>query len=231
MNEDIFNMAVRKFLKKVGVTSQREIEQAVREAVQAGRSLQTLVAQPFDYRSERAPGVNLHIFQRVQTAQLGYALALNGELAAGEAMAAATPLDCYRCVRIRGQIATLKGDRKGAEHWFGEAARLGPSLPFAHAEWGQMLVEAGDPAAAIPKLKEANKRGPRFADPLVYWGEALMAQGDFKGAVAKFAEANTYAPKWDRLHQKWGEALSKLGKVEEARAQAALAASLKAANR
>ena len=37
MNEDIFNMAVRKFLKKVGVTSQREIEQAVREAVQAGR--------------------------------------------------------------------------------------------------------------------------------------------------------------------------------------------------
>lgn len=30
-------MEVRKFLKKVGVTSQREIEKAVREAVQAGR--------------------------------------------------------------------------------------------------------------------------------------------------------------------------------------------------
>jgi hypothetical protein len=37
MNEDTFNMEVRKFLKKVGVTSQREIEQAVREAVKAGR--------------------------------------------------------------------------------------------------------------------------------------------------------------------------------------------------
>jgi len=36
MNEDIFNMEVRKFLKKVGVTSQREMEKAVREAMQAG---------------------------------------------------------------------------------------------------------------------------------------------------------------------------------------------------
>ena len=31
MDEDRFNMAVRKFLKEVGVTSQREIERVVRE--------------------------------------------------------------------------------------------------------------------------------------------------------------------------------------------------------
>ncbi len=37
MNEDTFNMDIRKFLKKVGVTSQREIEQAVRAAVTDGR--------------------------------------------------------------------------------------------------------------------------------------------------------------------------------------------------
>ncbi len=37
MNEDKFNMEVRKFLKKVGVTSQREIEQAVREALDTGK--------------------------------------------------------------------------------------------------------------------------------------------------------------------------------------------------
>ena len=37
MNEDAFNMEVRKFLKKVGITAQREIEQAVREAIAAGR--------------------------------------------------------------------------------------------------------------------------------------------------------------------------------------------------
>ena len=37
MNEDALNLSVRKFLKKVGVTSQREIEQAVRAALGGGR--------------------------------------------------------------------------------------------------------------------------------------------------------------------------------------------------
>jgi hypothetical protein len=37
MNEDAFNMSLRKFLKKVGVTSQREIEEAVRAAIGDGR--------------------------------------------------------------------------------------------------------------------------------------------------------------------------------------------------
>ena len=37
MNEDKFNTSLRGFLKKVGITSQREIEKAVRDAVAAGR--------------------------------------------------------------------------------------------------------------------------------------------------------------------------------------------------
>lgn len=37
MNEDVFNMSIRKFLKKVGVTAQREIETAVRDAVDSGK--------------------------------------------------------------------------------------------------------------------------------------------------------------------------------------------------
>ena len=37
MNEDTLNIEVRKFLKRVGVTSQREIESAVCRAVEAGR--------------------------------------------------------------------------------------------------------------------------------------------------------------------------------------------------
>ncbi len=36
MDEEIFNMSVRKFLKKLGVTAQREIEIAVREQLEAG---------------------------------------------------------------------------------------------------------------------------------------------------------------------------------------------------
>ncbi|MCW5698911.1 MAG: hypothetical protein KIT00_03620 [Rhodospirillales bacterium] len=37
MDEDVLNMSLRKFLKKVGVTSQREIEMAIRAAAAAGR--------------------------------------------------------------------------------------------------------------------------------------------------------------------------------------------------
>jgi hypothetical protein len=37
MNEDRFNSSLRGFLKKVGITSQREIEKAVRDAVASGR--------------------------------------------------------------------------------------------------------------------------------------------------------------------------------------------------
>ncbi|HZY16908.1 MAG TPA: DUF6494 family protein [Ramlibacter sp.] len=34
MNDEVFNLSVRKFLKVVGVNSQREIEQAVARALQ-----------------------------------------------------------------------------------------------------------------------------------------------------------------------------------------------------
>jgi Family of unknown function (DUF6494) len=37
MNEDVLNTSLRRFLKTVGVTSQREIEKAVRDAVASGR--------------------------------------------------------------------------------------------------------------------------------------------------------------------------------------------------
>jgi hypothetical protein len=37
MNEDAFNASIRKFLKTLGVTAQREIEKAVRQAIAEGR--------------------------------------------------------------------------------------------------------------------------------------------------------------------------------------------------
>ena len=37
MNEDVVNMEIRKFLKKVGITSQREIEKALQDADAAGK--------------------------------------------------------------------------------------------------------------------------------------------------------------------------------------------------
>jgi hypothetical protein len=37
MNEETFNLSIRKFLKKVGIGSQREIEQAVNKAIEEGK--------------------------------------------------------------------------------------------------------------------------------------------------------------------------------------------------
>ena len=48
MDESSFNMAVRKFLKEIGVTSQREIERVVREGKVEGLELRlrmTLTAE------------------------------------------------------------------------------------------------------------------------------------------------------------------------------------------
>ena len=36
MDDEVFNLSLRKFLKTVGVSSQREIEQAVAKAIQDG---------------------------------------------------------------------------------------------------------------------------------------------------------------------------------------------------
>jgi len=57
MNEEVLNTTVRKFLKKVGVTSQREIELAVRDALANGRlkGNETLLAKA----TIRIEGLNL----------------------------------------------------------------------------------------------------------------------------------------------------------------------------
>ena len=58
MDEDRFNMEVRKFLKEVGVTSQREIERVVREGQVHGGKLKlrmTLTSEnsPLEHVIER----------------------------------------------------------------------------------------------------------------------------------------------------------------------------------
>jgi hypothetical protein len=57
MNEETLNATVRKFLKKVGITAQREIEMAVRDAVAEGRlkGNESLVAKA----TIRVDGLNL----------------------------------------------------------------------------------------------------------------------------------------------------------------------------
>ncbi len=149
--------------------------------------------------------------------QLAYARARTGDLAGAQTMIAATPLDCYLCVRERARIAELAGDRAAADRWSAEARRQGPSLPFAFAERGQMLMARGDPAGAIAFYEQAVERGPRWADPQKFWGDALAARGDEAGAIRKYRAAADRAPQWGALHLAWGRALEAQGKRDQAR--------------
>jgi tetratricopeptide (TPR) repeat protein len=154
------------------------------------------------------------------------AKARTGDLAGAEAVIAATPADCYDCMRARGVIAALASQAARADSWFARAVHDAPSIPFAYEDWGRSLLDRGKPDAAIEKFKASNAKGPHFADPLEGWAEALMAQNQSHLALAKFAEAEKYAPNWGRLHLKWGEALVYAGKRDEAKAQFARAAQL-----
>ena len=127
---------------------------------------------------------------------------------------------------MRGRIDATEKNGAGAAFWFARAAELAPSIPFAFADWGQALLERGQPDAAIEKFKLSSAKGPHFADPLEGWGEALMAKNQSHLALAKFAEADKYAPTWGRLHLKWGEALVYAGKKDEAKTQFVRAAGL-----
>jgi tetratricopeptide (TPR) repeat protein len=127
------------------------------------------------------------------------AMARTGDLAGAEALISTTPLDCYLCVRVRGQISTIKRDWAAAERWYSEAVRQAPSLPFAFSEWGEMRIAKGDIDGAVEKFEAAHQKTPHFADALKSWGDALAHQGKTKAAIAKFDEALEYAPNWKEL--------------------------------
>ncbi|HWY16671.1 MAG TPA: hypothetical protein VNX86_16165 [Rhizomicrobium sp.] len=157
---------------------------------------------------------------------LAVAQARTGQFTQAHATLDRTPGDCVPCETARGDIDALEKNPNGAEFWFARAIHDAPSLPFADADWGAMLLSDGDYDGAIAKFTLANQKGPRFADPLEMWGEALMAKHRSDLALAKFEEANKYAPNWGRLHLKWGEALFYAGHRDEAPKQFAIASAL-----
>jgi tetratricopeptide (TPR) repeat protein len=165
---------------------------------------------------EFAPRLERLRVQILATPLLAHALAANGDLAAARKSIDSTPSDCYGCLRERANIDALADNPDGATYWFARAIAEAPSIPFAFADWGAMLLAKGDYDLAIERFREANQKGPHFADPLEMWGEALMLKNRSDLALAKFEEANKYAPNWGRLHLEWGKALVYAGRKDEA---------------
>jgi tetratricopeptide (TPR) repeat protein len=147
-------------------------------------------------------------------------------VAEAEKLIAQTPEDCDECMRDRAWVAAAQRDWAEMARDFSVVGARSPHIPFAEADWGEILLRKGDYDAAIAKFKEANAKSPHFADPLEMWGEALIAKNRSDLALAKFEEADKNAPNWGRLHLKWGEALFYMGKPEESKRQFAIAANL-----
>ena len=144
-------------------------------------------------------------------------LARLGRAAEAEALLAPFEPDCYPCLVARGEVAAAKGDQAAARRWFGEAARQGPSLPFAHAALGRMLLGTGDHAGAAAAFAEAHRIEPRWADPLKHWADLLSLQRNWPEAARRYGQAAERAPRWGALHLAWARALWALGRHDEAR--------------
>lgn len=66
MDEEVFNRDIRKFLKKVGISSQREIESAVAAALEQG---------------QLQPGQTLRVSVLLQMPELGINVPIEGNIA------------------------------------------------------------------------------------------------------------------------------------------------------
>ena len=66
MNDDQFGMSVRMFLKKVGITSQREIETAVRAAIDSGRLQGNEKLAASMHLTERLPSNDIALMLRIR---------------------------------------------------------------------------------------------------------------------------------------------------------------------
>jgi tetratricopeptide (TPR) repeat protein len=129
------------------------------------------------------------------------ALLLLGRGREAATLIAATPLDCYLCVRMRGRVAQVLGDGNGADRWFAAAVRLGPRLAPAYADWGSSLAQRRRFGDSEAHLKKAIELAPNWTDPLKYWGDMLAAQGKRAEALRKYDAAVRLAPKWFELRR------------------------------
>ncbi len=166
-----------------------------------------------------APGLAGDAQRTVVQPLLAQAYAHLGRLDQAKALVAQTPLDCYRCLTTRAEIAELQQDWTAADRWWAELDRQTPGRPLAQAGWARSLLDRGAFVRAIAVAREGYRRSPHFADPLEVWGEALLKKGEAADAAGKFAEAAANAPRWGRNRLMWGEALMLSGRYGEARAQ------------
>ncbi|MDO9335316.1 MAG: hypothetical protein Q7T61_02850 [Caulobacter sp.] len=161
-------------------------------------------------------GLQATLFRYGDGPRLAEILTAAGDLAGAHELLDAGPMDCSRCVRARGTLASAERDWPRADRFFALATRQAPSIAQGWHAWGRSKAARGDLAGALAMYRRAQRAGPGWADPLKLEGDVLMRQGRASAAVKRYAIAAERAPKWGALQLAWGDALAKAGRRKEA---------------
>jgi adenylate cyclase len=88
-----------------------------------------------------------------------------------------------------GLIASLRGDRAGAEEWYRKADQVDPGLPSTARRFGDLYYEEGDFKQALAHYERALQLSPKLFPALVQAGSSARRVGDPARAAQYFEKA------------------------------------------
>ncbi|WP_333839937.1 tetratricopeptide repeat protein [Pelomicrobium sp.] len=166
--------------------------------------------------------------------QAGYA-ALNGNdlTEAAKAFTQAHALDPKAPEPLLGlaEVARLKKDLKGVEHWLRKALAAAPEDAAVQRAWGRYEFVMGRHSAAEAAFQKAIRLDPKSAGGYLDLGDLYMtALHKPKEAAEAYGEAARLAPRHGGAHHGLGMALAAQRRFDEAEAAFRKAAALSPGN-
>ena len=145
-----------------------------------------------------------------------------------EALKLIGPSDPQRkwALNLLGLIAADRRDYAAAVDLFERAIEADQDFAVAYLNWGNALLDYGDPDGAIQKFDRSIGLDDESWLAHMAWGNALAKKGLLDPAIEKYAEAAKLAPEVAEIQNKWGNALFNNGDLDGAIAKYALASEL-----
>jgi hypothetical protein len=109
----------------------------------------------------------------------------------------ARPKSGLRSGIARADRARNAGQWPLAARYYRQALSEEPELPAIWVQYGHVLKESGDVAAAVAAYQESLRRDPEHADTHLQLGHALRLQGEVEAAEAAYLHAAALDPRLD----------------------------------
>lgn len=129
-------------------------------------------------------------------------------------------------LNLLGLIAADRGDLPAALDWYERAIAEDQDFAIAYLNWGNTLLDSGNPDDAIEKISRSVEIDDKFWLAYVGWGNALAKKRQLDDAFVKYAKAAELAPEVAEIQIQWGHALFNGGKLDQAIEKFSLASEL-----